>query len=133
LPSWLKSFAARKKPNLEEPAAAVPGTDVSAVNDYGRLSPLRGRSAGDEERDRDRDWDQERHRNCYGDSRGSEKSLKRIDISKQYCFDINKQINGARGESELCTLIEARVAEFNHVVTAPHTCLSYEHTNMTQI
>jgi hypothetical protein len=33
--------------------------------------------------------------------------------------------------SKLCTLIEARVAEFNHVVTAPHTCLSYEHTNMT--
>jgi len=63
-------------------------------------------------------------------SRGSEKSLKRIDISKQYCYDINKQIIGARGASELCTQIEVRVAEFNHVVTAPHTCLSYEHTNM---
>jgi hypothetical protein len=34
---------------------------------------------------------------------------------------------GARGVSELCTLIEARVAESNHVVTAPHACLSYEH------
>jgi hypothetical protein len=37
-------------------------------------------------------------------------------------IDINKQIMGARGASELCILIEARVAEFNHVVTAPHTC-----------
>ena len=41
VPPWLKSFATRKKPKLEEPAAAVPGIDVSAVNDYGRLSALR--------------------------------------------------------------------------------------------
>jgi len=46
-------------------------------------------------------------------------------------IDINRQIMGARGVSELCTVIEASVAEFNQVVTAPHTCLSYEHTNMT--
>jgi hypothetical protein len=46
-------------------------------------------------------------------------------------IDINKQIMGAKGASKLCTLIEERVADFNHVVTAPHTCLSYEHTNMT--
>ena len=30
-------------------------------------------------------------------------------------IDINKQIMRARGASELCTLIETRVAEFNHV------------------
>ena len=104
----------------------MPGIDVSAVNDYGRLSPLRGRSARDEERNRDRERKEERHRDCCGDSRVSGKSpdlLKRIYI--------NKQIIGARGASELSTLIEARVAEFNHVVTAPHTCLSYELTNMT--
>ena len=41
-PSWLKSFAARKKTKLDDPAAAVagsvggttPAVDVSAVNDY---------------------------------------------------------------------------------------------------
>ena len=41
-PSWLKTFAARKKPKLDDPAAAVAGSgggttptvDVSAVNDY---------------------------------------------------------------------------------------------------
>jgi hypothetical protein len=41
-PSWLKSFAARKKPKLDDPEAAVtgsgggttPAVDVSAVNDY---------------------------------------------------------------------------------------------------
>ena len=67
-----------------------------------------------------------RYRDCYGDSRGSEKF--RV---PQQNIDINKQIMRAQGESELCTLIEARVAEFNYVVTAPHICLSYEHTNMT--
>jgi hypothetical protein len=30
-------------------------------------------------------------------------------------IDINKQIMGARGASELCSLVEARAAEFNHV------------------
>jgi hypothetical protein len=53
-----------------------------------------------------------------------------IDINRQI-MGINRQIMGARGVSELCTVIEASVAEFNQVVTAPHTCLSYEHTNMT--
>lgn len=41
-PSWLKSFAARKKTKLDDPAAAVagsvggttPAVDVRAVNDY---------------------------------------------------------------------------------------------------
>ena len=52
-----------------------------------------------------------RHRDCYGDSRGTERSanLKRN-------IDINKQIMRAQGASELCTLIETRVAEFNQVV-----------------
>jgi hypothetical protein len=52
-----------------------------------------------------------RHRDCYGDSRGTEKfpDLKRN-------IEINKQIMRAQGASELCTLIEARVAEFNQVV-----------------
>ena len=51
-----------------------------------------------------------RYRDCYGDSRGSEKST---DLKRS--IDINKQIMGARGASELCTLIEARLAECNHV------------------
>jgi hypothetical protein len=55
----------------------------------------------------------ERHRDCYGDSRGTEKSP---DLKRN--IDINKQIMGAQGASELCTLIEARVAEFNHVNVA---------------
>jgi hypothetical protein len=67
-----------------------------------------------------------RQRDCYGDSRGSEKF--RV---PQQNIDINKQIMRAQGASELCTLIEAHVAEFNHVVTAPHICLSCEHTYMT--
>jgi hypothetical protein len=54
--------------------------------------------------------DHGRHRDSYGDSRGSEKTP---DLKRS--IDINKQIMGARGASELCTLIEARVAEFNHV------------------
>ena len=56
-----------------------------------------------------------RHRlgDCYGDSRGSEK----LRVPQQN-IDI---ILGARVGSELCTLIEARAAEFNHVVTAPNT------------
>jgi hypothetical protein len=33
-PSWLKSFAARKKPKLEEPAVAAPGVDESAATCY---------------------------------------------------------------------------------------------------
>jgi len=51
-----------------------------------------------------------RHRDCYGDSQGTEKSpgLRRN-------IDINKQIMRAQGASELSTLIETRVAEFNHV------------------
>jgi len=35
---------------------------------------------------------------------------------RQICIYINKQIMGARGASELCTLIEPRAAEFNQVV-----------------
>ncbi len=31
------------------------------------------------------------------------------------CIEINKQIPRARGASELCTLIEASVADFNNV------------------
>ena len=54
-----------------------------------------------------------RHRDSYGDSRGSEKSP---DLKRS--IDINKQIMGARGASELCTLIEVRSAEFNHVNAA---------------
>ena len=38
---------------------------------------------------------------------------------------------GAEGASKLCTLIDEHAADFNHVVTAPHICLSSEHTNMT--
>ena len=51
-----------------------------------------------------------RHRDCYGDSQGTKKSpnLKRN-------IAIYKQIMRAQGASELCTLIETRVAEFNHV------------------
>ena len=66
-----------------------------------------------------------RHRDCYGGSKGTGKSqdLKNIDI--------NKQIMGVAGASKLCTLIKARVAEFNHVVTAPHICLSYDLKYMT--
>ena len=52
-----------------------------------------------------------RHRDSYGDCRGSEKSPTRN-------IDINKQIMGARGASELCTLIEARATEFNQVNVA---------------
>jgi len=51
-----------------------------------------------------------RHRDCYGDSQGTEKSP---DLKRH--IDINKQIMRAQGASELCTLIETRVAEFNHV------------------
>jgi len=51
-----------------------------------------------------------RHRDCYGDSQGTEKSQ---DLKRN--IDINKQIMRAQGVSELCTLIETRVAEFNHV------------------
>ncbi len=54
-----------------------------------------------------------RHRNSYGDSRGSEKSP---DLKRN--IDINNQIMGARVASELCTLIEARAAEFNPVNVA---------------
>jgi hypothetical protein len=83
---------------------------------------VRGGDAGGYRRDdkgrkdggRDAHW---RHRDCYGDSRGTEKfpDLKRN-------IDINKQIMRAQGASELCTLIHARVAEFNHVVMTP-ACL----------
>ena len=54
-----------------------------------------------------------RHRDSYGDSRGSEKSP---DLKRN--IDINNQIMGARVASELCTLIEARAAEFNPVNVA---------------
>jgi hypothetical protein len=54
-----------------------------------------------------------RHRDCYGDRPGSEKSP---DLKRKICIDINKQIMGATGASELCTLIEARAAEFNQEV-----------------
>jgi hypothetical protein len=37
------------------------------------------------------------------------------------CIDINKQIMGARVASELCILIEAHVAEFNHVLSFAST------------
>jgi hypothetical protein len=49
------------------------------------------------------------HRDCYGDSRGTGKSL---DLKRN--IDINQQIMGARGASNLCTLIEARAADFNN-------------------
>jgi hypothetical protein len=51
--------------------------------------------------------------------------------SRNVCFEINKRITRCEGPRDLCQLIEARAAEFNHVVMAPHTCLSYEHTHMT--
>jgi hypothetical protein len=51
-----------------------------------------------------------RHRDCYGDSQGTEKSP---DLKRN--IDINKQIMRAQGASELCTLIETCVAEFNQV------------------
>ena len=54
-----------------------------------------------------------RHRDSYEDSRDSDKTP---DLKRN--IDINKQIMGAQGASELCTLIEARVAEFNHVNVA---------------
>jgi hypothetical protein len=40
-------------------------------------------------------------------------------LKRMQSIDINKQILGAQGASELCTLIETRAAD--HVVTAPHT------------
>ena len=52
-----------------------------------------------------------RHRDCHGDSRGTEKFQ---DLKRN--IDINKQIMRAQGASELCTLIETRMAEFNQVV-----------------
>ena len=54
-----------------------------------------------------------RQRDCYGERRGSGKYP---DLKRSICIDINKQIMRARGASELCTLIEARPAEFDQVV-----------------
>ena len=86
----------------------------------------RGKESTSQDQSRDRDANM-RHRHCYGDSRGTEK----LRVPQRRNIDINKHIMGAQGASKLCSLIEATVAEFNHVVTAPHTCLSCEHTNMT--
>jgi hypothetical protein len=105
MPSWLKSFAASKKQKLEEHR--------------------------ERERERETERESERERET-GES-------ERIVVNKQIMGArgaseqalVNKQIRGARGASELCLLIEACVADFNHVVTAPHTCLSNEHANMT--
>jgi hypothetical protein len=47
-----------------------------------------------------------RHRDCYWDSRVSEKSAE-IFFASKASIDVNKQIMGARGASERCNLLDA--------------------------
>ena len=56
------------------------------------------------------------HRDCYGreQSRVPQRYQQYVGIN----MDINRQIMRAPGASELCTFIEARVADFNHVNVA---------------
>jgi hypothetical protein len=55
-----------------------------------------------------------RHRDCYGDSRGTEK----LRVPQRKNIDIIRQIMGAQGASKLCILIQASAAEFNSVNVA---------------
>ena len=73
----------------------------------------------------------EEHRERERETETERESERERETGESERIVVNKQIMGARGASELCLLIEACVADFNHVVTAPHTCLSNEHANMT--
>ena len=90
------------------------------------------------ERERERQREKARTRDSGGMEGGDIGGYRRdnhgqnVQGSSKRTIEINKQITVCEDSRDLSALIDAHAAEFNHVVTAPHTCLSYEHANMRQ-
>jgi hypothetical protein len=97
-----------------------------SMGDMQNMQHMQHRYPGERERERGRERDRTRDSGGVrgGDIDGYRRDnhgQKKQGPSRRKGFEINMRIAVCENSRALCALIDARAAEFNHVVTAPHT------------